>query len=128
MAGVKCPIDDCDYSTPEGTETAVIVALMSIHALVHTSGGDIATKPMRVKRPEVASAGTTGEWNYFLSRWKAYAKATKLKGEDIVIQLLECCSEELRMDMTKNLGGASTLEEMTEEQVLAAMKPLAARQ
>ena len=34
------------------------------------------------------------DWNYY--RWEAYKKATCLTGEDVVLQLMECCCEQLR--------------------------------
>ena len=49
----------------------------------------------KVRRPTILSAESSEEWSYLLTRWKDYAKATKLKGKDMVIQLLECCEEEL---------------------------------
>ena len=63
---------------------------------------------------------------YFQSRWGDYTKATKLVGPDRVLQLLECCDEQLRRDLTRNAGG--TLAGGTEEEVLAAMKALAVRE
>ena len=79
-----------------------------------------------MKRPSISSAGTTEDWLYFKSRWGDYVKATKLEGTDRVIQLLECCDEQLRKDLTRNAGG--TLTEMTEDQVFKAMKTLAIRE
>ena len=71
-----------------------------------------------MKRPSISSAGTTEDWLYFKSRWGDYVKATKLEGTDRVIQLLECCDEQLRKDLTRNAGGTLTsLTEMTEDQV-----------
>ena len=52
--------------------------------------------------------------------------ATKIKGHDIVIQLLECCDEQLRKDLTRSAGGSLT--NKTEAEVMTAMKKLAVRQ
>ena len=60
------------------------------------------------------------------SRWNDYVKATKLVGTDKVIQLLECCDNQLRKDLTRNAGG--TLTGKTEDEVLTAMKTLAVRE
>ena len=43
-----------------------------------------------------------------------------------MIQLLQCCDDQLRRDLTQNAGG--TLTEKTENEVLAAMKILAVRE
>ena len=53
-------------------------------------------------------------------------KATKLAGTDKVIQLLECCDDQLRKDLTRNAGG--TLTGKMEDEVLAAMKILEVRE
>ena len=92
MAGVDCPFPGCTYSTPEGQETIMAVALLNAHTLVH-SRSEPCAKPDKVKRPEMSSDGTTEGWTYFLTRWAAYIKATRLSGSDLVIQLLECCDD-----------------------------------
>ena len=43
-----------------------------------------------------------------MTRWTDYAEATKVQGKDKVIQLLECCEEQLRNDLTRNAGGSLT--------------------
>jgi hypothetical protein len=52
--------------------------------------------------------------------------ATKLKGKDKVIQLLECCDEALRRDLTRTTGGKSTRKAV--DDVLAAIRKLAVRE
>ena len=66
------------------------------------------------------------DWQYYKSRWDDYVKATKVAGTDKIIQLLECCDEQLRKDLTRDAGHLLT--EMTEEEVFAAMKKLAVRE
>ena len=123
---IKCPVDGCDYSTPDH-EPVIGAALLNAHATTHQAQRAAqAARVERVKRPEISSAGTTEEWMYFQSRWGDYTKATKLVGPDRVLQLLECCDEQLRRDLTRNAGG--TLAGGTEEEVLAAMKALAVRE
>ena len=53
-------------------------------------------------------------------------RATKLTGTDKVIQLLECCDDQLRKDLTRTANG--TLAEKTEDEVLTAMRSLAVRE
>lgn len=53
-------------------------------------------------------------------------KATKLTGTDRVVQLLECCDEQLRKDLTRTAGG--TLTGKTEDEVLTAIRDLAVRE
>jgi hypothetical protein len=47
-------------------------------------------------------------------------------GQDLVIQLLECCEESICKDLTRSAGGSFT--KNSEEQILAANKNLVVRQ
>ena len=64
-------------------------------------------------------------WSYFITRWGEYKTGTKLVGHDVVAQLLECCDEELRKDLTRAAG--KSLINSAEKDVLTAMKALAVR-
>ena len=127
MPVVKCPIEGCEYETPD-VDPVIAAALITTHATSHQTPSQPTqtARVEKVKRPSISSAGTTEDWQYFKSRWGDYVKATKLEGTDKVIQLLECCDEQLRKDLTRNAGGSLT--GMTEDQVLKAMKTLAIRE
>ena len=49
-----------------------------------------------------------------------------MTGKDKTVQLLECCDEQLRKDLTRNAGG--TLTGQTEQAVLKAIRALAVRE
>ena len=124
---VECPIDDCDY-TATHAEAAVVAALLGVHATVHVAvpralGAN--AKMEKLKRPTVALAGTGEACSYFITRWGEYKTGTKLVGHDVVAQLLECCDEELRKDLTRAAG--KSLINSAEKDVLTAMKALAVR-
>lgn len=51
MARIDCPFNDCTYSTPEGAEATVIVALMSLHSIVYRDAKD-------KMKPEKGTHGT----------------------------------------------------------------------
>lgn len=68
----------------------------------------------------MSAAGSSEKWSYFLTRWQDYAEATKVTGKDKVVQLLECCDEQLRKDLTWNAGGSLT--HKTVDEVMAAIK------
>ena len=127
MPVVQCPIKDCEYRTPD-VDPVVAAALITTHATIHGLPHSTApvAKAEKVKCPCISSARTTGDWQYFTSRWSDYVEAAKLLGTDKVIQLLECCDDQLRRDLTRNVGG--TLVGKTEVEVLAAMKILAVRE
>jgi len=83
-------------------------------------------KAEKVRHPTTSSAGTSEDWSYFLSRWADYKSTTKLAGKELIIQLLECCNENLRNDLTRAQGG--TLTDKPEADVLAAIRQLAVRE
>ena len=121
---VKCPIPDCPYVT-ETVEAALANSLLHIHAKTHDPLHSTA-KVEKVRRPTISAGGTSEEWTYFLTRWSEYEKATGLSGKDTIIQLLECCDEPLRKDLTRSEGGSLTTK--TAAQVLNAIKQLAVRE
>ena len=126
MPVIPCPVEGCEYQTAD-VESVIAAALLTAHATSHQTRTDqTRARVEKVKRPMMSSAGTTQDWQYFKSRWSDYVSATRLDGRDKVIQLLECCDEQLRKDLTRNAGG--TLAGMTEEQVLTAIKRLAIRE
>ena len=91
MPVVWCPIDGCEYKTPD-VDPVVAAALITTHATTHQASRPKlmpAARIEKVKRPTISSAGTTEDWQYFRSRWGDYVKATRLEGTDKVIQLLE---------------------------------------
>ena len=127
MASVnaECPIEGCDYIATHA-EAAVVAAMLSIHATVHTAVSNVPganAKVEKLKRPTIALAGTSEAWSYFITRWNEYKTGTKLVGSDVVTQLLECCEEDLRKDLTRAAG--KSLVGSDEKDVLTAMRALA---
>ena len=123
MVRIKCPAPGCEYVTEDIAPEAVATVLQ-LHAGHHEPQPSIShAKPEKVKRPTVYLGGSSEEWQYFLTRWAEYKAATKLGNEDNVLQLLECCEESLRKDLTRNAGGS--LSAKSEQEVLAAIKNLA---
>ena len=128
---MKCPIVGCEFETAEAEDGAIIAALLNLHASSHTASTHAttaqgqATRAEKLKRPTISSAGTSEEWAYFETRWDEYRRGTKLTGGDVVVQLLECCSDELRKDLIRAAGGS--LSGKPEQDVLTAIKMLAVR-
>lgn len=134
MVIVDCPYPGCDFQTIDASDQLAATLLQ-----VHASGAHLNTPPSsttsttttnarveKVRRPTISIGGSSEEWSYFQIRWKDYVTATKLTGRDLVIQLLECCDEDLRKDITRSAGGSLT--NKSEEEVLAAIKILAVRE
>ena len=115
----------CTYET-ENVEDALAAVLISVHSNgTHISAptnstaatqNTNATKIEKVTRPKISAAGSSKEWSYFLTHWQEYINATEVSGNDKVIQLLECCDENLRKDITRNAG--RSLANKTMDQVL----------
>lgn len=126
MPQVKCPIAGCDYETIDA-EAIIVAALLNTHATTHTGGGGNSAKAEKVKRPTISIGCTNEDWQYFISRWQDYTEATQVTGKELILQLLECCDEDLRKDLTRTAGG-KTMTDKTKEQVLGAIKILAVRQ
>ena len=131
MPKYKCPFPACEYETDDVAD-ALAAVLISVHSTgTHTTTPTAPTasnptaKIEKVRRPTISSAGSSEEWSYFLTRWHDYVEATKINGKDKVIQLLECCDEQLRKDLTRNAGGSLT--NKTTDDVMAAIKKLAVR-
>lgn len=131
MPKYKCLFLECTYETAD-VEDALAAVLISVHsngthvaAPTHSQHTN-AAKIERVKRPMISAAGSSEEWTYFLTRWQEYVDATQITGKDKVLQLLECCDDNLRKDITQNAGGS--LANKTVEQVLEAVKKLAVRE
>ena len=131
MTDISCPAPGCDVSWPAATPEAVLIRLLDIHsATAHAPSAPApaprtAVKAEKVRRPTVSAAGTSEAWAYFLQRWADYKQATRLDDHDIIFQLLECCDENLRKDLTRTFGAMSASDEAT---VLGNIKSLAVRQ
>ena len=83
----------------------------------------LLAKFQKVWCPTITTAGSSGEWSYFLTHWGNYIEATKVNGKDSVIQLLKCFDEELRKDFRWSAGGSLT--NKMEDEVFAAINTLA---
>ena len=129
---LDCEWSDCTWESKEAS-IEICLRLLEFHvAANHPSTAQprssMATaKPEKAKRPELASEMSDKNWAYFVSRWEDYKKATALQGEEVVIQLMECCCEQLRRDhhRTYPKTGVGTVTESTR---LAELKQLAVRQ
>lgn len=124
MPAVRCPVTGCEFTTDD-LDAAIVVQLLQMHSTAEHSTSQ-TVKVEKVKRPTVSSGGSGEEWSYFLTRWKEYVSATKVTGQEKIIQLLECCDDSLRRDLTRS--AITSLAEATEESVLTSMKKLAVRE
>ena len=127
MPTFRCSGANCTYTTEETEDASVALQLLQLHDGTHRPAATQTTNKStaeKVKRPTVNPAGSSEEWSYFVQRWEDYKQATKLTGDEIIFQLLECCEESLRKDLTRTHGRLNT---ETETSVLSFIKTLAVR-
>ena len=132
MTDIRCPAPGCEVTWPSTTAPEVLLKLLDIHErTTHPAPAPITAptatgvKAEKVKRPVISASGTTEEWTYFTQRWSEYKQATRLTGQDIIFQLLECCDEVLRKDLSRSFNNLTSYEEPT---LLGHIKSLAVRQ
>ena len=136
MVAVDCLFPGCEFQMNDVADR-LVSTLLQIHASGCHSGATNeeqavasntcgAARVEKVRCSTISTAGTSEEWSYFKIRWNDYVAATKISGKDLVIQLLECCDEDLRKDLTRAAG--ETLTEKSEADVLKAIKTLAVRE
>ena len=125
---LNCEYAACSWVSPEG-ELYTVVKLMEMHFAANHKVEKVAKSPSvkaeKAKRPEIAAEMTDEDWAYFLNRWSAYKKATSLQGEEINLQLMECCCEQLRKDHYRNYPSTSIT--TSESILLAQIKQIAVR-
>ena len=127
-AELKCEFSTCSWVSPKG-ELDTVVKLMEMHFTAnHKQDKAVkvtSAKAEKAKRPEIAAEMSDEDWAYFLSRWSSYKKATSLEGDDINLQLMECCCEQLRKDHYRNFPNTAT--PASETTLLAQIKQIAVR-
>ena len=126
---VTCEYPGCPgpWQSPKG-ELDTIVKLLDMHFESKHSPPEskpatensCTVKPEKPRRPEVSEDISDEDWQYFLYRWDCYKRSAGLKGEDIVLQLLQCCSETLRHD--HHIKFRSNSRNVTESTLLAEIK------
>jgi hypothetical protein len=118
-----CPFPECAFNTGD-VDAQLALELLKIHGLAHAIVG--ATPHHATAKAEKVTEGTYEDWNYFLTRWADYEEATGITGKNLILQLLECCDEILRRDLTHTAGGSLTIK--SKKDVLALIKTLAIRE
>ena len=81
-------------------------------------------KPDRFPRPEIEDPATDTEWDYFISSWEAYKRATGLKNQSACDQLWYCPSTSLR----KKVFDSGIRPTDDEETILRGIKQLCVQQ
>ena len=126
MPDLPCSYPECRYSTGELATNAAAAALNNHTAMhAHMQSAIAPAKVEKVPRPTITTNFTTEQWTYFLSRWNAYKSATQIKGQELITQLLACCSAPLRYDLYRTCG---TQINDNEENIITAIRKLAVQE
>ena len=128
----SCQLEGCDYTTVEGlaTQDAVLKDL-EIHLRFHELTTKKAESSVAVERkrknvaeklvrPSINEDASEADWEFFLMKWKIYASAAGLEGEELVFQLWNCPSDVLQRQM-HDLGYKV---KSSEDDLLQAIKKL----
>ena len=77
----------------------------------------------RQKKPTVGMEMSEAKWRDFLNQWASYKRSLGVSGQDIMNDLVFCLSDELRLEVTSELG--NSLEAITEEDLVEAIQGMA---
>ena len=130
MAPIECPAPNCTQTFQEDLDPNVLLRLLDLHAQTAHPAPTVAPQAMpstrteKVRRPNIATSGTSEDWSYFLARWTEYKTATRLQANEVLFQLMECCEEPLRKDITRSYG---SLTGRSEEEALKCIQSLAVK-
>ena len=126
--------DGAAYITMEGIQTQESVLKdLELHlSMAHTGqgahgGGAVGrreivpeVKPDKCPRPEISEPATDTDWQYFVSSWESFKRATKITGQAASDQLWHCPEASLK----KKVFDSGIRPTNTEEQILAGIKRL----
>ena len=131
---MTCSAEGCGYSTPEGVpDFAAQLTFLSLHTQqvqpVHVTeevgagpAGHPTYKVDKRARPTVASEMLEHDWQFFLSEWQDYKRATGISGQNMLDELWSCMVPDLKR-LAFDQGGKEFLN--TEPLMLAHLKLLA---
>ena len=100
MPTLECPFADCEEQVVN-TDKDVAIALFNAHISTHTANTGRTqcngpSKSEKLSRPKVTQGMLVESWNSFQVLWKLYKNDVDLSEADRSLQLIYCCSEELR--------------------------------
>ena len=121
MVVVSCSVSGCPYKT-EDVAPEIVVQLLNLHALQHTSAQIPASKGPKLVRPTIDIGVQEETWNNFLRRWETFKLGSGISDDAAPTQLFQCASESLRDLLLKADPRLTT---KTTAEVLKAMKELA---
>ena len=100
MLTLKCLVVGCKERAMD-TDKDVVVALYNAHIYTHTADtgrdqGSSRRKSRMLDRPNIAQGSSMELWDSFRILWRLYKGMADLPEAECSLQLLLCCSKELR--------------------------------
>ena len=134
---LECPNAGCNlgdsgakYKTPEMEEEFAMRMLdlhvQQNHVQVQSIASTLVTSMNMRERQKKPSAGlemSEAKWRDFENQWARYKRSSGVSGQDIVDDLVLCMSDELRLEITSELG--DSLEAISEKDLMEAIKRMA---
>ena len=130
MVVIRCTQGGCSWESADRTEAfaPVLAAELSNHTAVsHNSSNDqqnsgSSKKIPSIERPKIANGSTEETWSVFLKKWQLFKSGTKIAASELNNHLFQCCEDSLGDDL---LRGVTNITNVTEEELLSAIKKLA---
>ena len=125
---LACSVEECDFTTPEGTPTwDMMYNILSLHSqTVHGATGQQQqqqqTKLEKLPRPTFSLNSSEASWNFTKTLWDAYISQTPAS-ETVKLQQLQAACEKPLLQRVFDTGAYTTL--TTADMFLAKMKELA---
>ena len=121
MVVIECPATGCSYRTADVGE-ALVLKLLEIHAVEHTSQKVVKSSPPKLTRPSIDIGADEERWMAFIRRWDTFKRGSSISEADTSAHLFECASAELS-ELLLRLDQEITLR--TETEVLEKMHSMA---
>ena len=135
MPSLRCPIDDCEYTTDDVTEQSAI-ELLKLHSIQHRNllpqppaPTSAPTAPVHCKKPDrptIDLGASESQWDFFVDEWAIYKRRSGVSDDDAKLELRAACSLELRRHLFDFIG-SSSLNSCNEDALLKYIKQVAVK-
>ena len=102
---------------------SVNTAVQSIAATMNN--GNAGPRGERPSRPTASMGMSQEQWEHFKTKWTRYKSLSKLREEDIVNNLIECCDDDLQLSLDRTVG--SRISSLNEKNLLSKIKTFAVK-
>ena len=130
MPIIKCPYEQCQWQSDDlgGEFAAVIAQQLAMHDKAAHANPTPTPMPQKlnIDPPKIGVGATPEEWHAFERQWNMFKTGTVIATPQVATALFYCCSEELRLDLMRDIRSDVSL--MTEVDLLGNIRRLAVRE